>query len=286
MDLYAPAPGDGAPAPVALFVHGGAWSVGDKRSAEGAPEVRALAARGYLVAAVNYRLAPQYAFPAPIEDVKCAVRYLRAHAGVLHLDSRRIGAWGASAGGMLVALLGGAGPAAGLEGDGGYATESSRVAAVVDMYGRADLQAVPLSRPDLLPIFGGVQNLRRYSPVTYVSPDAPPFLILHGERDAVVPPALSQEFADRLRAAGVPVTLVLVRHAGHGFGPAPPGMSLSRGEITQLVGNFFDRYLRGAMAADAAGRSNLPAPRPPICPGPGASPSSAPAGRVDRLWAP
>src|SRR5437868_3289993 len=154
MDIYAPARLAGARAPAVMFVHGGAWSGGDKASGEGAPEIAELVDRGYVVASISYRLAPRYVFPAQIEDVKCAVRYLRANASSLHIDPKRIGAWGASAGAQLVSLLGTTDESAGFEGDGGYLNESSRVQAVVDMYGRADLSTVPTTRPDLLPIFG------------------------------------------------------------------------------------------------------------------------------------
>jgi len=245
MDIYEPTKRDGTQAPAAMFVHGGSWSSGDKADYEGAREIDDLTGRGYLVASVNYRLAPQYVFPAQIEDVKCAVRYLRANASSLNIDPNRIGAWGASAGGQLVSLLGTTDETAGLEGTGGYPNESSRVQAVVDMYGRADLATVPETRPDLLPIFGGAANLALYSPVTYVSKDDPPFLILHGDQDTVVPPELSREFYDRLTAAGVPATLVMVSNSGHGFAPTGPGMSPSRVEITQMVGDFFDRHLKG-----------------------------------------
>jgi acetyl esterase/lipase len=246
MDIYAPARWSTTPAPVTLFVHGGAWSAGDKADGEGAPEIAELVGRGYVVAAINYRLAPRYVFPAQIEDVKCAVRYLRANAAALHIDPSRIGAWGSSAGGHLVSLLGTADRRAGMEGTGGYARQSSRVQAVVDMFGRADLTGIPQTRPDLLPIFGGAANLVKYSPITYASKGDPPFLILHGDHDTVVPPELSQRFYDRLKAVGVPVTLVMVRNAEHGFVPTAALMTPTRAEITRLVGDFFDHYLKSA----------------------------------------
>ncbi len=244
LDIYAPTRTSSVPAPAAMFVHGGAWSTGDKVSSEGAPEITELVNRGYMVASVDYRLAPRYIFPSQIEDVKCAVRYLRANAPALNIDPSRIGAWGASAGGHLVSLLGTTDQSANMEGDGGYSNQSSRVQAVVDLYGRADLTTIPQTRPDLLPIFGGADNLARYSPVTYVSRDDPPFLIIHGDQDTTVPPQLSQEFYSRLRADGVPATLVMVKNAGHGFMPVGGSISPSRAELTHMVGDFFDRYLK------------------------------------------
>ncbi|MDQ6695431.1 MAG: alpha/beta hydrolase [Chloroflexota bacterium] len=249
MDIYEPHREDTTPVPAAMFVHGGSWTGGDKASGEGAPEIADLVSRGYLVASINYRLYPQFSFPAPIEDAKCAVRYLRANSSSLGIDPARIGAWGASAGAQLAALVGTADSTAGMEGVGGYSGVSSRVQAVVDMYGRADLAEVPQSRPDLLPVFGGESRLAGFSPVTYVSKDDPPFLIIHGAQDATVPVGLSLEFSSRLKAVGVPVTLVVVQNAGHGFTATGGTMSPSRDAITRMVGDFFDRYLKSAPKA-------------------------------------
>ena len=126
----------------------------------------------------------------------------------------------------------------------GSQMSSSRVQAVVDMYGRADLASVLDGRPDLLPIFGSVDNLSKYSPITYVTKDDPPFLILHGELDTVVPPQLSRDFYDRLREAGVPAILIMVKNAGHGFLGVGGVISPTRHEITREVGDFFDSYLK------------------------------------------
>ncbi len=101
MDIYYPASNESR-WPVTMYVHGGGWSKGDKADGAGAIEIPALQSAGFLAAAVNYRLAPKYPFPAMIEDVKCAVRYLRAHADQYNLDPDRIGAWGGSAGGQSV----------------------------------------------------------------------------------------------------------------------------------------------------------------------------------------
>src|SRR5207253_7695708 len=134
-DVYLPTVRVSGPSPVVMYVHGGGWTSGDKSWVDGVLKESEFTGRGYLVAAVNYRLAPQYRWPAQIEDVKCAVRYLRANAATYNIDPNRIGAWGTSAGGHLVALMGLAGPDAGLEGKGGNPDQSSRVQAVVDMFG-------------------------------------------------------------------------------------------------------------------------------------------------------
>ncbi len=243
MDLYHPGSKE-ARRPVTLYVHGGGWTKGDKIDRAGALEIRALQSAGFVVAAVNYRLAPEHRFPAMIEDVKCAVRYLRAHADKYHIDPDRIGAWGGSAGGHLVSLLGTADKSAGFD-VGEHLQHSSRVQAVVALFGPTDLT---------VPFPGGYERARGVfagfdpalaSPVTYVSRDDPPFLLLHGDSDKLVPIEQSQRLLAALQAAGVPAKLVTVENAGHGFRPVG-GQPIrpSRREITQMVVQFFQEHLR------------------------------------------
>ena len=256
MDVYFPYALEDRPWPVAVFVHGGGYTSGDKKSVGvGGGQLRD---RGYLLASVNYRLAPQYKWPAQIEDVKCAVRFLRANAAAYNIDPNRIGAWGDSAGGHLVALLGLTGPDAGFEGSGGYAGQSSRVRAVVDEYGPTDFTTYNLGDygADLLQFILGTTRakapevLKHASPVTYVSRDAPPFLIIQGDRDRIVPPAQSQELYDRLKDAGAPATLLVVRNAGHGFVPVGGSISPSILEIGKAVADFFDANVRNDQGGD------------------------------------
>ena len=247
MDLYYPDRISGR-LPVAVYLHGGGWTAGDKEKANQNPEGKALLEQGYLLAALDYRLAPEYRFPAMIEDVKCAIRSLRAHAGGYGLDAGRIGVWGFSAGGHLAALLGTSDEIAGYD-VGQYLEQSSRVQAVVDFYGPADLR---------LPLTGDAYWLVRDafgtndphapllvlgSPVTWVSADDPPFLILHGDSDTLVPLRQSQELFERLQAAGVPVELVVVTNGRHDFGK--DDIQPSRAELVQRVVEFFNRYLKG-----------------------------------------
>jgi len=248
MDIYRPQR-SAAPTPALLYVHGGGWTGGDKRSGEGIRDIPELLARGYLVAAVNYRLAPRYKFPAMIEDVKCAVRFLRANAERFSINPEKIGAWGGSAGGHLVALLGTADATAGWD-VGQYLEQSSRVQAVVDMFGPTDLTVLfEGANPRLMEqVFGtsdrNSETLQKASPVNWVSSDDPPFLILHGERDPLVPVSQSQIFYEKLQAAGVPATFVIVKNAGHGFAPLGGPISPSRQELTKMIGDFFDQYLK------------------------------------------
>jgi len=225
LDLYFPESMDGL-WPVAVYVHGGAWQGGDKSSGAGYRDVPDLVENGYLVATINYRLAPEYRFPAMIEDVKCAIRYLRA----------------------LVALLGVTDPGDGFEGQGGYQDQSSRVQAVVDMFGPADIRFLTDGVTTLRRVFGTADGsspiLELASPVIYASADDPPFLILHGTHDPVVPSAHSEALYEALSEAGAQATLVMVENAGHGFSSANGPIDPSRSEITELVVEFFDSILK------------------------------------------
>jgi len=254
MDIYPPAAirNPQSPAPAIVYVHGGSWVSGDK--AEIGQGAANLNARGYMVVSIDYRLAPQYKWPAQIEDVKCAVRSLRAHAATYNIDPNRIGIWGSSAGGHLAALAGLATSSAGFDTESGYLDQSSRVQAVVDMFGPTDLLAY---KPDQLAIglgqavFGYAQGgptdlLAMASPITYVSKAAPPFLILQGDHDLLVPPSQSQELNDKLLAAGASSTLVLVKNAGHSFVPVTGNLkdlSPSIDQIKAMIPDFFDRTL-------------------------------------------
>ena len=245
MDMYYPWTMD-KPAPVAVYAHGGSWSSGNKVDAQGMADVPELLARGYLVVSVDYRHAPQWKFPAQIEDVKCAIRFLRANAAHFNLNPNKIGAWGHSAGGHLVSLLGTTTADAGFEGDGQCRDQSSRVQAVVDMCGRADLRGMPQDKA--ANVFGvqdgSVHLLEHASPITFVSKDDPPFLILHGDKDNIVPLRASEEFYERLKAAGVPARLVVVKNADHSFQPVDGTMSPTRAELTKMIADFFDQYLK------------------------------------------
>ncbi len=249
MDIYYPQGASGL-TPAVLYVHGGGWTSGSKSKGAGSEMIQSLVAEGFLVAAVDYRLAPQDKWPAQIEDVKCAVRYLRANAAQYSIDPDRIGAYGGSAGGHLVAMLGVTDGDEGFEGTGGWAGVSSRVQAVADMFGPTDLAIgfEGANQQILAGVFGVTgrpsEVLTNASPVTWVSADDPPFLILHGEEDTLVPLSQSQTFHDRLKAAGVDSTLVVVKNAGHSFAPQGGAISPGRNEITAMVVAFFEEHLK------------------------------------------
>jgi acetyl esterase/lipase len=243
LDLYRPEAASEL-LPVVVWVHGGAWRGGSK---DRCPAQR-LVARGYAVASINYRLSQHATFPAQIEDGKAAVRWLRAHAQEYGLDPRRFGVWGASAGGHLVALLGTAGDVKELEGQLGNPKQSSRVQCVVDWFGPTDFLKMggthndPAS-PESRLIGGSIQQnaekAARANPIRYVTPDDPPFLIVHGEHDPTVPIGQSELLEAALKAARVDVTFLRLPGAGHGGSPfqAP--------EVQRRIDEFLDRHLLG-----------------------------------------
>jgi len=244
LDLYLPAKADG-PLPLVVWVHGGGWQGGSK---EGGPALPLLA-DGYAVASINYRLSQHAPFPAQIHDCKAAVRWLRAHAAEYQLDPDRVGAWGGSAGGHLVALLGTSGGVKDLEGDLGNPDQSSRVQAVCDTCGPTDLnttlngaEARTTVAPMLEKLLGGPLEEKRdlariASPLTHVTPDDPPMLILHGDHDPLVPLHQAVGLYDALRAAKVEVELQVTAGAGHDAGLGKP-------EVQQTVRVFFGKHLK------------------------------------------
>jgi acetyl esterase/lipase len=230
LDLYLPEKSDpsGKPLPLIIWVHGGAWMGGSKD--QSSPALR-FTREGYAVAHVGYRLTPEAKFPAQIYDCKAAVRWLRANAAKYNLNPDRFIAWGDSAGGHLVALLGTSGGVADLEGDVNDLKTSSRVQAVVDWYGPTDFRpngnarnAIALRDPNgpVAKLLGGPatenpDKAAKASPMTYVSKGAPPFLIMHGDLDDTVPIQQSVSLAEALKKVGVDVTYVLMSGSGHGF---------------------------------------------------------------------
>jgi acetyl esterase/lipase len=247
LDLFRPESA-GQPLPLVVWVHGGAWSGGDKA----ANPALSLSARGYAVASINYRLSGVARFPAQIEDCRAAIRWLRANAGKYNIDPKRVGVWGSSAGGHLVALLGTAGDVAKWDSAGGSADQSSRVQAVCDYYGPTDLLAEkipgkgrgaesPVGRLLGGPVDEHKDEAAQANPINYVSPDDPPFLIFHGEQDDTVPIEQSELLEAALKKAGVESTFVRVKNAGHGF---LPGSDPSLPEIRERVVRFFDKHLK------------------------------------------
>jgi len=181
--------------------------------------------------------------------VKCAIRHLRANATIYKIDPNKIGLWGGSAGGHRVSMLGTTDESAGFDVS-EYLDQSSRVQAVADMFGPSDLPAMLTgsAEPAIPAVFGAQSRddpiLVKASPVTYLTPDDPPFLILQGDKDTTVPAAQSRAFYDRLKTVGVTATLAIVKNAEHGFRPSGGAIDPSRAELTKMIGDFFDKYLK------------------------------------------
>ena len=223
MDLYLPS---NVPRtmPVILWLPGGGWAQCNKATAPWF-----YAEFGFAIAAINYRVGDQHPAPANVHDCKAAVRWLRAHADEFGLDPQRIGVWGKSAGGHLALLLGLSGDLPGLEGTGGNPGVSSRVQAVCSFYGIGDVARV--ARPDVREHFATLYDVtcqylggppeeraelaRLLSPTTYVSRDAPPILLFHGDQDAVVPVEESILMHDALQRVGADVEFHVIPGAGH-----------------------------------------------------------------------
>jgi acetyl esterase/lipase len=232
------------PLPCVLIIHGGGWAAGNK---DGHNNLTwELAKRGYVSATVGYRLVPKALFPAQIEDVKCAVRYVRANAEKLGVDPKRVGATGFSAGGHLSMMLGVMGKDDGLEGEGGCAEQSSQVNAVVAFFGPTDFIDVEFpeaSRGIVSRWIGGTreekkEEYRKASPITYVSKGDAPTLLIQGTKDPLVPHDQAFRMADALTSAGVPGRVDLILGAGHGWG----GAELTR--TADVTYAYFDAILK------------------------------------------
>ncbi len=237
LDLYLPEKAD-VRSPVILWVHGGGWITGDKA---GGPAVQ-FAAKGFAVASMNYRYSQHATFPAQVHDCKAAVRWLRANAETYSLDPGHIGAWGASAGGHLVAMLGLTAGNQQLEGNLGNANQSSSVQAVVDWFGPTDFLTLG-PRETRTQFLGGdaVANpdkANSASPMRFVSSTAAPFLIVHGDQDPLVDHSQSSTFAAALKQAGVESTLVTILGGKHG------GAKFSRPDEIARIEAFFNKHLK------------------------------------------
>ncbi len=250
LDITQPATRPAALRPAIVQIHGGGWIKGE-REAEANDD---LAAHGFFTVSIDYRLAPCHTFPAPLEDCKAAVRWLRAHAATYHVDPGRIGVWGGSAGGHLAALLGATGDRPELEGTGGWPEYSSRVQAVVSICEASDLAQEdgawlddPTSEPAQL--FGGTVRTRpelvqRANPIRYIGPETPPFLLIHGDQDEIAPVRQSQMLSEALTAAGVEVEFVCAQGERHSF--STPWQE----RIKELRRAFFLKHLARSDAGD------------------------------------
>jgi acetyl esterase/lipase len=245
LDLFVPKEGENLP--LVIRIHGGAWLEGSKEGEWPNDYLRF----GYAVARINYRLSQHAIFPAQIEDCKAAVRYLRANAQKYNIDPNRFGVWGQSAGGHLVALLGTTGDVNEFN-VGENLSVSSRVQAVADYFGPTDLLQMEAHKlpntmqhntadaPEAKLIGGPVQDnpekTAKANPIVYITKDDTPFLIIHGDKDPLVPHHQSELLEEALKKAGVPVTFYTVKGGGHGGFKDP--------NVPKLTREFFEKNLK------------------------------------------
>ena len=242
LDLYLPPETATAPKsgfPLVVYIHGGGWLAGGRHQSGpfvDFPAVLAsLAARGYVVASVSYRLSGEAAFPAQIQDVKAAILWLRSHASDYRIDPKKAVTWGVSAGGHLAGLAGVSCGATDLEPTYGAANVSDCVQGSVSWYGVFDMATIAeqarqenaMSRdvadaPEwrLLGCFAaacGADKIASASPVSYVDPQDPPMLLIVGTDDKTVPHQQTLEMAEKLKSAGVPYELIVLPGLDHNF---------------------------------------------------------------------
>jgi len=259
MDIYMPnlQSNTDSLVPVVVYAHGGGLWGNRQMQGLGAKQAnqqgalfpilqKQLNAAGFVVASIDYRLPPGTSWPAQIEDAKCAIRSLRAHANDLDIDPDRIGVWGSSFGGYLATLLGLTGSQTEFE-TGQYLNQSSSVQAVVDMFGPSDLQdsedISSFGQFIMRIIYGNSETiLHSASPITYVTSDAPPFLILHGTEDPLVNVHQSVLLTRQLQAVGVPVDLIKVHGAEHSL--ATPDEIPNPDELSATIVQFFVEVLK------------------------------------------
>lgn len=243
LDLARPADGEG-PFPAVICIHGGGFRAGKREGWDNM--CKDLAARGFVAVTVTYRLAPQFQFPAAVEDCKAAVRWLRINAAKYHVNPEKIGVLGDSAGGHLTQFLAVTGNVHDFDGDQNPGP-SSAVQCAVSYYGPCDFTKSYGKSVDaaiVLPMFLGgnlEQAHHRHilaSPLYWVTPDAPPMLLLQGTDDKYVNYEQAVLMRDRLKAADVAVELLTLQGAGHGF----KGDDLKRANSAAI--EFLEKHLQ------------------------------------------
>jgi acetyl esterase/lipase len=248
LDVLKPKAGSDKPRPCLVWIHGGGWQNGNKSSGLG--RLSGYVASGEFVGvSVGYRLTDKGSWPAQIHDCKAAIRWIHANREKLGIDPNKIGVWGSSAGGHLVSHLGTSGDVKEVEGDLGTPSlaeggVSSRVACVVDFCGPSDFPNFVLTSGAQSPVtklLGGLPKdkadiAKEASPITFVTKDDPPFLIVHGTDDRTVPFDQAVRFHEAQKKAGIDTTFVKIEGGGHGFGGP---------EVEARVRAFLAKHLLG-----------------------------------------
>jgi acetyl esterase/lipase len=229
LDLAMPADSGDELRPALIIVHGGAWRSGSKEVDVFQKMMTDYAKKGYVTINVEYRLTGEAPFPACIEDVKCAVRWLRAHAAEHRVDPDRIGAYGHSAGAHLAMMLAMVPKSAGLEGDGGWDEHSSIVNVAAAGSPPTELgRDTPMAKTE-------------WWPIGYISADHPPLFLIQGGDDGIVRPELTEDFVEKMKAKGAEVEYLKIDGAGHGVAYS------ERLEATDpAIEAFFAKHLKPA----------------------------------------
>lgn len=258
LDLYLPTDQRGPKRPGIVIIHGGGWRGGDKFQPREQITGTTLVRAGYVCVSINYALAdPNHCtWPENIHDCKMAVQFLRKNAQQYHIDANNIGVIGGSAGGHLAAMLGVTGDLAELNPDAPcYEGISTKVQAVVDMYGIADLTTWPAQNACQQYLGHTLEQApalyRKASPISHVSSDDPPFLILHGTKDTTVELEQSQVLAAELKRKKVPADLFILENGPHSFHLQPPQQ-----DLRPMVIRFFDTHLKPASATVSDHKAN------------------------------
>ena len=249
LDVYLPERAAN-PVPVLIWIHGGGWRAGSR---DLGPHMLEPVAHGFAMVSASYRLSSEAIFPAQIEDCKTVVRWVRSSAAQYGFDPTRVGAWGSSAGGHLVALLGVTGSTEEFDTN-EYAGLSSEVQAVCDWFGPTDFLRMndfpgtidhdAADSPESVLVGGAIQEntdlVSAANPISYVSPKTPPFLIVHGSEDRLVPHHQSELLHAALLEASADTTLYTVTGGDHGFTGAEKD---TKSSLIDMAIGFFERCL-------------------------------------------
>lgn len=246
LDIYYPRKATSVTAPVVIYMHGGGWENNDKASEVAMLDVlEPLRDEGYAIVSIDYRKLPEFSYPAPVQDALCSVRYLRTEQKTLGIDPNKIALFGFSAGGHLAAMVGTLDSNNKFSEGQAFQDQSSRVNAVVTQAGLLDFEN-GLRDNNVLRIryFLKGANWHDSAPISYVSSDDPPFLLVHGMQDQYVSPEQDTLFAKKLTENGVSNEVLHIENAEHGLGEVGGKMNMTRDQVSEKIRLFIKQKLQ------------------------------------------